>query len=1194
MAKPLVEVAISADGSVFVREVNKAGDASDKFGSSVKGAGDKAKQSQRDVDTFGESAARAAKGLAAAGAAAVIGAGYFVKSAIDQADAAGILSGKLGITTEALTKLEYAAKLSDVSQQALEGGLKKLAVTLTTAQDPASKAAKALESLGLSAQEIIRLPADQQLGKIGDALNLVDNASQRAALSQKIFGKAGVDLLPILSEGSAGIRRLGDEATRLGVVISGDTARNAQLFNDQLDTLKAAAQGVGLSVATELLPELNSMSGQLIELAQEKETSEGIAAFVRGIGEAVIWTARAIAATGNAFHDLGESIAAAFSGPAIGDLERLKGSLKDYQGQLDVYQAKVNRGIGLSQQEAVEVGRLSEQINRLNGMVRISVDIDKDHAKSQQAVAAAQAKNNELSEIDLATLPRRRVSIEQVSGALNGNAAATKAAADAEANRQKKIADGLDQARFEVEQLARTQREQRISIELRKLGASAASAEGKAIAQLTGVLFDSEQSMKANKAALDEMDRGMADLESGMAKVEKAADPWAEALTGAVERIDKAFADMWTGALTSFDDFADNLKNAFKQLLGELAHQAITRPIVMQISAAMGLGGGASSALASSGGGMGSLLSTAGSVFNGIKSGGGSGGFGGALNGAIGGSATGGSLGNALSSLRFGMADLSSKLGLDKLANNFNAQGLEIKSTGANLLDIGANIGAGFLGSLAGDKIGSALFGERKTTGIGSGVGGIAGSAFGPVGTFIGSALGSIAENAIGKIFGLGDQAKWGKLGVTTGANPTDGSGVRTVIADSGLSLTAVAKRTDAQSASDLLDAFVALDAGLSTVARGLGVTVDFAGKILGNTSLNVGNEGAKDSFGVGDRLDKFSTDKIKTSAADFVRAWIAEVSDDLPARVKKYVDQYAQLDATAEQMVQAFGFIGQIDQLLNLDVVAATTRTAESATDSLLTSYAKATTEVLRLADAYDGSLGSLENLTNGLMQQKQAAALLASAYAELSGLVESTLGGTAASLRESLLSETELYNLRRTQIDEAVSALAGASDPQAIAQLVTQIDALVQSAYGLANSDNKAAVANELIAILDGASTVAGEKITTELEKLKNSETSIVDAIDTELLATAATTQSAASNQQVDAANLQFQAANLNIQAAGQIASFAGALPALLTSVTNLSGQVASAVSSSASTSAAAINNLAAALAAIDASARLDRAKP
>lgn len=1065
--------------------------------SSFKLSGDWQKQ-------FTSMSASAAKWGAATAAAAATGAALFVKSAIDQADAAGILAGKLGITTEALTKLEYAAKLSDVSQQALEGGLKKLSVTLTNAQDPASKAAQALSAIGLSASELIALPADQQLGRIGDALNTVENASQRAALAQKIFGKAGVDLLPVLAEGSAGIRQLGDEAQRLGVVISGDLAARAGLFNDQLDRLKSAAQGVGLAVADQLLEPMNGLTQELIDLAQEKETADGIATFITAIGTAVVWTANAISATTNTFKFLAEELAATINGPAFGDIPRITDAIAELDSQIAVFQQRLSRGETLN---VVDQKQLEAMKAQRAEMERLRTESEKMVVSEAQRAAATQ-KTIDIEEIDIATLPRRRVAVEQVTSALKGQTEASKAAAAAAEAQQKRIAGAVDQLRFEVSQLDRNERAQRIAVALRNAGADAASGEGQEIARLTGELYDHEAALKSAAEATRAQ-------EEAMRAAAEQSNPWAEALQGAVERVDSAFVDMWKNIGSGFDSFADSLKESFKQLLAELANLAITRPIVMRFASALGLGGGSSSAFASGGGGglggITSLLSAGKSAFQGFQSGGLSGG----LNALIGGSPTGGMLGDTLSSFRFALGDLSSKLGLDSLAAKFNSQGLEIKSTGANLLDIGANIGAGFIGSLAGDKIGQAIFGDRKTTGAGSAIGGTIGSAWGPVGTAIGSFLGSLAENAIGKIFGTGDLVKFGKLGITTGGGsniPNDGSALQTVTGASGLTLTAVAKRTDKDAALKLLEGFNAIDSALTEAARSAGVTVDFANKVLGNTSLNVDNQGPLNSFGVGARLDKFNAEKIKTSADDFARAWIAEIDDQLTGRIKTILGDTSK--RTAEQIVQLFGFASKLDKLLKLDVLKEVADAAATKTKTLLDAYSESTDALVTLAQEYDGTLESMTGLTDALQSQKQVAAQLAVAYQEVSALVDATFGSAINTIEESMLSEADLYQRRREQIASLTDELATTIDPTKIASLVQQIDSLAGAAFQMLDETQRGQMSQEFIDFLQQAQTIADQQIQAGRDSLAGRETAVAGAIDLEVLNTAALTQQAAAN--------------------------------------------------------------------------------
>lgn len=81
-------------------------------------------------------------------------------------------------------------------------------------------------------------------------------------------------------------------------------------------------------------------------------------------------------------------------------------------------------------------------------------------------------------------------------------------------------------------------------------------------------------------------------LEAEYAENQRAVTAWGKWTESALERVDSAFADAWMNIGEGFKGFRDSLTNAFKQMLAELAHMAITRPIVMQIGAALGIGGG--------------------------------------------------------------------------------------------------------------------------------------------------------------------------------------------------------------------------------------------------------------------------------------------------------------------------------------------------------------------------------------------------------------------------------------------------------------------------------------------------------------------------------------------------------------------------------------------------------------------------
>lgn len=92
---------------------------------------------------------------------------------------------------------------------------------------------------------------------------------------------------------------------------------------------------------------------------------------------------------------------------------------------------------------------------------------------------------------------------------------------------------------------------------------------------------------------------------------QNAATTWGKFTEGAVDRIDEAFADMWQSVLSKSGNFMDTLKNSFKQFLAEMLHMAITKPIIVQIGSALGVGGLAAS---DSGGGLLSSLGDNGGI----------------------------------------------------------------------------------------------------------------------------------------------------------------------------------------------------------------------------------------------------------------------------------------------------------------------------------------------------------------------------------------------------------------------------------------------------------------------------------------------------------------------------------------------------------------------------------------------------
>lgn len=202
----------------------------------------------------------------AAGALGVaLGAGAFVagiKNVINHADELGKLSQKVGITVENLSALKYAAELSDVSMEGLTTGLKKLATNMLEASSGGKEALALFQGLNVEFQSAPGnlLPTDAVLLKIADRFQKMEDGAAKSALAVKIFGREGLSLIPFLNQGAAGIENLKEELRRLGGVMTGEMAKKAEQFNDNMKSLAVAADRFKIETATNMVGALASIT----------------------------------------------------------------------------------------------------------------------------------------------------------------------------------------------------------------------------------------------------------------------------------------------------------------------------------------------------------------------------------------------------------------------------------------------------------------------------------------------------------------------------------------------------------------------------------------------------------------------------------------------------------------------------------------------------------------------------------------------------------------------------------------------------------------------------------------------------------------------------------------------------------------------------------------------------------------------
>lgn len=205
------------------------------------------------------------KGIALAGVAmgAALAGALFqsVRNFADAGDAALLASQKIGVSVPWFMRTAYAAGLAGSSTEGLNDALKFLNVSTAAAARGAKQDAQAFDQLGIAYLDAHgrMKPVDQLLPAIADKFATMPDGPTKTAIAMALFGRAGTELIPMLNEGSAGLKKWGDEAEAMGLVMSQKAAEDADAFNDSLDRLKGGIFGLSNGIVGGLLPDLTAL-----------------------------------------------------------------------------------------------------------------------------------------------------------------------------------------------------------------------------------------------------------------------------------------------------------------------------------------------------------------------------------------------------------------------------------------------------------------------------------------------------------------------------------------------------------------------------------------------------------------------------------------------------------------------------------------------------------------------------------------------------------------------------------------------------------------------------------------------------------------------------------------------------------------------------------------------------------------------
>jgi hypothetical protein len=697
----------------------------------------------------------------------------FVKGAIDAGDRMQKLSQQTGIATQNIAGLQLAFRQGGGSAQEMETAVAKLVTSM-------SKQTDTFKSLNITSKDTFGA-----LSQVADKFQQMPDGAKKSALAYELFGRSGLRLIPILNQGSEGLQSYIALSQKLGTSVTPETAKAFEKYNDTMDTVSAAMEGLAMQAATALVPALQSVADSLLSLFESGAVQRGLenlidafkilgvimgAKLIGGIagvlGGLLSVTAGMTAATGAT---AGLTVAMtglkgvmAFLGGPVGLIVTAASALVYFA---EKSYAAENSAEGLADKLGLanDALRTMSQIQIEQKIVEVAVELQKLETQALETAVQMALLNDQISDPEayafsggqlsnqLGTINARaeafRTLLEKLKAQLVSNQDPLKKMksglsdiSDSTENVEDKIRDMIRAYDDQTLMMEMTSREKEYFLFLNDLEGEGVKANTKLYYQLTEAYKSAQDARTKTESNIAFQEAEKKAMEARLEDRIKAEEDFAAEAQKINDQIGQSLTDALVNGGQSAKDF---IANMFKTLI----LRPLLQPIISGTLGALGVGasGAAFAGIegAVSGGGGTDFLGLASTLKDGYSM----------LSSGF------ASVGAAATSMAQSALGMEAALASAAVTPAANASVMAIEASAATvgaaatvLAGVAAGIGAGTFISgqyaLGGDQIISTGLGTAIGTGIGFAVGGPIGAA---IGAFLGGAAGGLVNRAFGQ-----------------------------------------------------------------------------------------------------------------------------------------------------------------------------------------------------------------------------------------------------------------------------------------------------------------------------------------------------------------------------------------------------------------------------------------------------------
>ncbi|MEX2187953.1 MAG: phage tail tape measure protein, partial [Pirellulales bacterium] len=270
------------------------------------------KSAEKRLKNFGAAVRNVGLGLAGIGSAITAPLALAAKTFSNTGDVFDKMSKRTGLAVESLSQLAFVLSQSGTSLEDFEKGFRKLQQNMGEAASGSKTVRDAFTAIGLDFEKLLELSPEEQFFAVAEAISRVQDPALRASAAMELLGRSGTALLPTMQMGATGIRDMMMQADRLGLTMSGPTAKSAAALHDALDALHRVWQAISLTVGSAVAPAITQFATYATAVAAQVRVwiaeNQQLVTTLGAVGVGLVAAGTALAGIGISISTLGSGI----------------------------------------------------------------------------------------------------------------------------------------------------------------------------------------------------------------------------------------------------------------------------------------------------------------------------------------------------------------------------------------------------------------------------------------------------------------------------------------------------------------------------------------------------------------------------------------------------------------------------------------------------------------------------------------------------------------------------------------------------------------------------------------------------------------------------------------------------------------------------------------------------------------------